>query len=77
MVAVAGAWQRSGVGILGFAISVIVVGAVYLVFGAFLVLSDGTPFLKSPGVYGLYLVSGFVGAALFFAVDAGLKRLGA
>lgn len=66
-----------GLGLAGFAVSVIVVGVMYLIFGVFLVLSDATPFLKSPGIYGLYIVSGFVGAALFLAIDAGLKLLGA
>jgi hypothetical protein len=64
-----------GVGIAGFGMSVIIVGAVYLVFGVFLVLSDGTPFFKSPGIYGLYIVSGFAGAGLLVAVDAVLRRL--
>jgi hypothetical protein len=64
-----------GLGIAGFAVSVIVVGAMYLVFGVFLVLSDGTPFLKSPGIYGLYILSGFIGAGLLLAIDAGLKWL--
>jgi hypothetical protein len=69
--------SAGGAGIAGFAVSVIVVGVMYLVFGVFLVLSDGTSFFKSPGIYGLYIVSGFLGAALLFAVDAGLKLLGA
>jgi hypothetical protein len=66
-----------GVGIVGFGVSVIVVGLVYLVFGVALVLSDGTPFLKSPAIYGLYIVSGFIGAGLLYAIDAGLRLLGA
>ena len=66
-----------GLGLAGFAVSVIVVGVMYLIFGVFLVLSDATPFFKSPGIYGLYIVSGFIGAALFLAIDAGLKLLGA
>lgn len=66
-----------GVGVAGFGMSVIVVGAVYLVFGVFLVLSDGTPFFKSPGIYGLYIVSGFAGAGLLVAIDAVFRRLGA
>jgi hypothetical protein len=66
-----------GIGIVGFGVSVIVVGLVYLVFGVALVLSHGTPFLKSPAIYGLYIVSGFIGAGLFYAIDAGLRLLGA
>jgi hypothetical protein len=66
-----------GVGIAGFGVSIIIVGAVYLVFGVFLVLSDGTPFFKSPGIYGLYIVSGFAVAGLLVAIDAVLRRLGA
>jgi hypothetical protein len=66
-----------GVGIAGFGMSVIAVGAVYLVFGVMLVLSDGTPFLKSPGLYGLYIISGFAAAGLLVAIDAVLQRLGA
>jgi hypothetical protein len=66
-----------GIGLAGFAVSVIVIGIMYLIFGAFLVLSHDTPFFKSPGIYGLYIVSGFVGAGLLLAIDAGLKLLGA
>jgi hypothetical protein len=66
-----------GVGIAGFGMSIIVVAAVYLVFGLILVLSDGTPFFKSPGIYGLYIVGGFAGAGLLVAIDAVLRRLGA
>lgn len=66
-----------GLGVVGFGASVIIVGVMFLVFGVALVLSHGTPFLQSPVQYGVYILSGFAGALLFYAIDAGLRLLGA
>jgi hypothetical protein len=66
--------SASGLGIAGFAVSVIVVGIVYLVFGVALTLS-GKPFATSPGIYGVYILGGFVNAGVLLVIDAGVRWL--
>jgi hypothetical protein len=64
----------AGLGIAGFAVSVIIMGAIYLILGLGLVAS-AKRFADSPAVHGLYILSGFVGAGVLWSIDWGLRRV--
>jgi hypothetical protein len=64
----------AGLGIAGFAVSVMMVGAIYLILGLGFIAS-GKAFSDSPAVHGLYILSGFVNAGVLWAIDWGLRGI--